>query len=138
MPINPLVDLLEPSLARLPGYIAALEAGWSPDTTRDVSREQLTAIRRDAESFVYYLARREGGRIKCADGTSVPRLPGPVFWIWDGEFCGAINLRFIPESEALPHYVSGHVGYAVVPWKRDRGYARQALRLLLPIRTSWA
>ena len=45
MPINSPVELVEPSLGRLPGYIAALEAGWSPDTTRDVSGEQLEAIR---------------------------------------------------------------------------------------------
>jgi hypothetical protein len=25
----------------------------------------------------------------------VPRLPGRVFWIWDGDFSGAINLRFV-------------------------------------------
>ena len=127
------IELVEPSVEQLSGYVAALESGWSPNTTRDVSGEQLAAIREDADSFVRDLNRREGGTVTLADGTEVPRLPSCVFWIWDGEFCGAINLRFVPGSETLPPHVSGHVGYAIVPWKRNRGYARQALRQLLPV-----
>src|ERR1043165_5334521 len=52
--------------------------------------------------------------------------------MWDGEFCGVIGLRWQPGTSALPPHVLGHIGYAVVPWKRQRGYATQALRLLLP------
>lgn len=127
------ISLAEPSLDRLPGYKAALEAGWSPNTTRDVSGEQLEAVRRDAGEFIRDLMEHEGRTVTLADGSKVPRLPGRVFWIWDGEFCGSINLRFVPATLDLPPHVSGHLGYAIVPWKRERGYATQALALLLPV-----
>ena len=52
-------------------------------------------------------------------------------WIWDGEFCGTIGFRWQPGTEALPPTCPGHIGYAIVPWKRRRGYATQALREML-------
>lgn len=128
-----MLELVEPTADRLPDYIAALEAGWSPNTTRDVCDEQLAAIREDPERFLRDLARYEGGTVTLGDGRVVPRLPGRVFWLWDGEFCGGINLRFVPGTLDLPPYVSGHLGYAVVPWKRKLGYATRALMLLLPV-----
>ncbi len=127
------VDLVEPGLDRLPEYVEALKAGWSPNTLRDVSGEQLAAIGQDADEFLRDLKKPEGRTVALGDGGIRPRLPGRTFWIWDGAFCGAINVRFTPGTLELPPYVSGHLGYAVVPWKRGRGYATQALASLLPI-----
>jgi predicted acetyltransferase len=52
--------------------------------------------------------------------------------MWDGEFCGTISFRWQPGTTELPAYCLGHIGYSVVPWKRQRGYATRALKLLLP------
>jgi predicted acetyltransferase len=56
-----------------------------------------------------------------------------VLWLDDSEFCGAINLRYVPGSDDVPDYVSGHIGYAVVRWKQRRGYATRAVALILPV-----
>ena len=131
--MNAALRLIPPDAAHLPHYVAALEAGWSPNTTRDVSAEQCRAIAADPAAFLAGLCRDTPGRRLLPDGSSVVWLPGRTFWLWDGEFAGSINLRRQPGTEALPAHVSGHVGYAVVPWKRRRGYATQALQAILPV-----
>ena len=126
------MKLVWPSLACLPGYIDALNRGWSPDNLRGAAaaREQLDQIATDAEAFVASLVDREarGSPITLPDGKRVPRLPGYIRWMWDGEFCGSIGLRWQRGTEELPPYCFGHIGYTVVPWKRGQGYATSALR----------
>lgn len=126
------MTLVWPSRELLPGYTAALERGWSPDHLRGAAaaREQLARIAADADGFLASLVDREakGGPIVLKDGSTVPRLPGYHLWMWDGEFCGDINARWKPGTEALPPTCLGHIGYSVVPWKRRRGYATAALR----------
>lgn len=129
------MKLVWPSREYLPGYIAALERGWSPDNIRGqvAAREELARIATDADAFLASLVDKEGtgGPITLPDGTRVPRLPGYRRWMWDGEFCGSIVFRWQRGTEALPPYCLGHIGYSVVPWKQRRGYATQALREVL-------
>jgi predicted acetyltransferase len=125
--------LVVPDLAWLDGYAAALRAGWSPNTTRDVTAEELAAIADDAARHLSVLRGETPSSIRLPDGREVVRLPGLVRWIWDDAFCGSINLRYQKGTEDLPPHVSGHVGYAVVPWKRRQRHATRALALLLPI-----
>jgi predicted acetyltransferase len=90
-------------------------------------------IVRDPAAFIAGLVDREarGAPIVVPDGSTIPRLPGYTRWMWDGEFCGTISLRWQPGTEALPPYCLGHIGYMVVPWKRQRGYATRALGYML-------
>ena len=128
------IRLVLPSRELLAGYVAALQAGWSPDNLRaEASREQLAAISEDADGFLASRVDREarGGPVTLPDGSKVARLPGYILWITDGDFCGSIGLRWQPGTTELPPHVLGHIGYAVVPWKRNRGYASQALALML-------
>jgi len=129
-----LVRLVKPSHDMLPQYIAALEAAWSPNTMRpEVAQEELALIAADADGFLGRQIDREakGGPVEMPDGSKVARLPGYRLWISDGDFCGIVNLRWQPGTHELPAHVLGHIGYGVVPWKRRRGYATQALALML-------
>lgn len=127
--------LVVPELEHLASYRAALELGWSPSSV-DGETERLRTLEKlagDSLGFLASLAGESGGLepIELPDGSTRPRLPYIVRWLWDGEFCGSIALRWQPGTYVLPDYVLGHIGYSIVEWKRGRGYATQALREML-------
>ena len=130
------MQLVRPGPEHLASYVAALERGWSHDNVRGVeaAREELAHIQADAAAFLASMEDREakGPPVTLPDGSSARRLPCFRRWLWDGEFCGSITLRWQPGTPALPSHCLGHIGYAVVPWKQRLGYATAALRLILP------
>lgn len=135
-----IVSLHEPGRAVLPAYARALEAGWSPNTMRDVAPEQLAAIAADPDAFLFGLNGR-GGKIRLHDGSEVDRLPGIIRWIIaargpESQFVGSINLRWQEDASGkpiteLPPHVLGHVGYTILPDHAGRGYASAALAAVL-------
>lgn len=118
--------LVTPTLEGLGGYENALERGWSPDPRRmgDAAyiAAELEALRRD-----------RAGYLQGIIGHPTPTLINHALWIWDGEFSGKADLRYVPDTGAVPDNVPGHVGYTVVPWKQGRGYATAALRGLMEV-----
>lgn len=130
--------LVRPAPQYLPSYRSALARGWSSEQARedaDTAAAELAKVDADPDTFLADLNDRMGGGhpVILPSGEAVPRLPGARRWMWDGEYCGAISLRWQPGTMDLPPYCLGHIGYAVVPWQRRRGHANEALHQMLDI-----
>ena len=131
------MELVRPTLEHAESFLSARDRGFSFDMNPDPEAiAQLTAeIRRDAAAYVASLNDRDpiGRTVTLADGSQAPRLPQETRWMWDGEFAGSISFRWQPGTDTLPDHVLGHIGYAVVEWRRGLGYAKQALYDILDL-----
>ncbi len=139
--------LIRPTPDLLPGYVAALNRGWSPDNVRGAAAAAEILERIQSEPEVYFLTTHDpaaqGPAITLADGTQRPRLPGVSRWIWDAQdmspsgFAGVIGLRWMAGHAPLPSWVLGHIGYAVPEWQRGHGHATRALGVMLDVARSF-
>ena len=132
------MQLVRPSASHLSGYLAAAERDWSSESATvdpEAAAAECSEIRADPDRFIAEMndPTRLGRPVVLPTGESVPRLPGLRRWMWDGDFCGVIGVRWQPGTTDLPPHCLGHIGYAVVPWKRRLGYASQALAQVLPM-----
>ena len=129
------MKLVRPEEIHLESYSNALKQAISLGTTKiERAQGKLSEIEADPKSF---LAKQEdpealSGDIKLPDGTYVPRMPGKTRFLWDGEICGTINFSWQKGTTELPDYYLGHIGYEVFSWKRNKGYASEALKQMLP------
>src|ERR1044072_5385015 len=125
------MHLVRPGPEYLASYVAALERGWSADNERglEATREELSRIESDAAAFLASMEDREakGPPLTLPDGSAAKRRPSVRRWLWDGEFCGSIGLRWQPGTTALPLYFLGHIGYAAGPWEQRLGDAKASL-----------
>jgi len=130
-----MTTLVTPNRAQMPQFVDALERGFNPNRMLG-DRGRLMALEQAREAPDDYITLADnpqglGPPIPCPDGSAVPRLPSILRWIWDGEFCGTISLRWKAGSTDLPPTCLGHIGYAVVPWRQGEGIATRALGLML-------
>lgn len=130
------MEIVRPEARYLESFKMALFEAISLGTIAHLEEAQrdLLEIETSPESF---LAKQDdpnalGGDIKLSDGSLVARLPGFTRWMWDGQVCGEINFRWKNGTTDLPPHCLGHIGYEVFSWKRNKGYASEALRQILP------
>ena len=109
-------------------------AALMEDSFFQYEAKDLATIVADPAAFLAKQQSTAGGGdpIILPDGSSVPRLPSINRWMWDGQISGRIQLRWSEGTTELPPHCLGHIGYGVFPWKRQRGYAGEALRQILP------
>ncbi|WP_052262761.1 GNAT family N-acetyltransferase [Chromobacterium violaceum] len=128
------MKLVNPSISLLPKYMSALRRGWTPESDDDMKSAQhiLTYIEENRAVFLDSLNNPDGkgSPIILDNGIAVPRLSYARYWMIDNDYVGEINLRWQKGTSDLPAYCLGHIGYAVVPWKRGNGYACLALQQL--------
>lgn len=131
------MNLVDPSVYLLPQYLSALRRGWTPEADDDMASAQrmVAYVEEQPASFLASLDNPDGtgAPLLLDDGRVVPRLSYKRYWMVDDSddsYIGEMNLRWQKGTSTLPEYCLGHIGYAVVPWKRGNGYAGLALRQL--------
>lgn len=129
------VTLVRPHQEGLPEYLSALEQGFNPNPMLGEKGRQLAMALARFQPDEYLAQAHDpegvGPPILCPDGSTVPRLPSILRWIWAEGFVGTIGFRWARESTDLPPTCLGHIGYAVVPWAHNQGIATKALGLML-------
>ncbi len=129
------MELVRPEMRYFESFIEGIKRAASTDDS--FFRFEVDDLENILSDPVVFLSKQQstlgGGDLHVLpNGASVPRLPSINRWMWDGQVSGRIQLRWSEGTNELPPHCLGHIGYGVFPWKRQRGYASEALRQILP------
>lgn len=106
-------------------FVEALREGYSRDSLRAETPETIAAIADNPEWFLGTVL-NPPTTVVLPDGTLGDRVPETQLWYVEGDgFLGSVSIRH-RLNENLAHW-GGHVGYAVRPAARGRGYASAML-----------
>ena len=113
--------LVIPSQKYKKSYVSAVkefgDGERMPDSYSDI---------RENESFTAFLRRLKGYRV----GVGLPKgwVPATIYWLVEGTtFLGRLSIRHRLTKELRK--VGGHIGYAIRPSKRGKGYGTKILAL---------
>lgn len=110
-------------------FVEALREGYSRDTLRDETAESIEAIGANPDWFLGTIL-NPPATIVLPDGALGDRVPETQLWYAEGDaFLGSISVRH-RLNERLEQW-GGHVGYAVRPSARGKGYASAMLAGML-------
>ena len=120
----PVPILTPPSRAFRESFLEAVEEFRASNTLH-----HLTSIDVTPETFDNFLIRRRN----ISDGIDLPFdwVPSNDFWLVEaGRFIGRVTIR--QELLTQRHKAIGHIGYAVRPSERGKGYGKMLLSMALP------
>ncbi len=110
-------------------YHAALREGFTSTTSPLAASNDLKEFEADPAGYLEAL-NAQGGHWQLPDGRTLPRVPFAHLWLIAGEtFIGRVSIRY--ELNDWLRQTGGHVGYAIRPSFRQRGFGHRALALAL-------
>lgn len=117
-----MAGLVRPSVAYRDSFFAAMKEFPAGEQTMALERQVAT---RDLEDWVRTSAAWEHG-FDLPDGW----VPVTSFWLVEGgEYLGSVNVRHELSDWLLR--LGGHIGYAIRPSRRRKGYGKLICRLAL-------
>ncbi len=121
--------LRRPELAHMASFVEAMREGYSRDTLRPETPDTIAGVAADPAWFLNQIV-NPPTTVVLPDGTLGERVPETLLWYVEGdEFLGSIAVRHWL-NPVLEQW-GGHIGYAVRPSARGKGYATAMLAGML-------